>query len=107
MHGKSGIADVTGEIAEGGFMGYAVPDQKGTGLHTRQFARAFVIADPAAPSQKIVYVSMDMCMGFQMVKLAVMEQLSKIDATLTFNNVILSGAGRFRGGRCGAQICFL
>ncbi len=71
-------------------MGYAVPDQKGTGLHTRQWARAFVIQDPVS-AEKIVYVSIDMCMGFQMVKLQVIENLQKTDPTITFDNVILSG----------------
>ena len=85
-----GIGDITGEITEGGFMGYAVPNQIGTGLHTRQFARAFVIQDPASGA-KVIYVSMDFCMGFQMVKLEVIERLQKIDPTITFDNVILSG----------------
>src|SRR5690606_2000703 len=43
-----GIADVTGEVAEVGMMGYADLGQTGEGLHMRQRARAFVIAERAS-----------------------------------------------------------
>lgn len=42
-----GRSDVTGPAAEVNFMGYAVMNQTGRGIHTRQFARAFVFADPS------------------------------------------------------------
>ncbi|WP_438939635.1 neutral/alkaline non-lysosomal ceramidase N-terminal domain-containing protein, partial [Catenulispora pinisilvae] len=40
-----GIADITGEIAECGLLGYGLPEQQAAGLHTRLRARAFALAD--------------------------------------------------------------
>ncbi len=39
-----GIADITGEAAECGLLGYGMADQQSEGIHTRQRARAFVFA---------------------------------------------------------------
>ena len=44
-------------------MGYAEMTQKGTGLHMRQRARAFIIAESADPTQRILYVNADCAMG--------------------------------------------
>ncbi|XP_026462838.1 neutral ceramidase-like, partial [Ctenocephalides felis] len=51
-----GIADCTGPIAEVNFMGYANIAQKGTGIHLRQFSRAFVFDDG---NSRNVFVSVD------------------------------------------------
>ena len=40
-----GIADITGEAAECGMLGYGKATQQTEGIHTRQHARAFVVAD--------------------------------------------------------------
>jgi neutral ceramidase len=91
----AGSADVTGQVAEIGFMGYAVPDQKGDGLQMRLRARAFVIVDanPASQGKRVAYVSVDLCMGFQMVKIAVIEMLQgKFGPDMyTHANVLISG----------------
>lgn len=91
----AGIYDVTGQIAEIGFMGYAVPGQKGAGLHLRLRSRAFVFVDtnPGSSGQRVVYVSIDLCMGFEMVKIGVMDRLqAKFGPTLyTRDNVLISG----------------
>lgn len=82
--------DITGEIAEIGFMGYAVPNQKGSGLWQRQYARAFIINDGG--NNSVVYVSIDFCMGFQMVKYGVIDLLTSTYGDLyTHNNVMISG----------------
>jgi len=87
----SGIADVTGEIAEVGFMGYAVVGQRGSGIHIRSRARAFIVVDNKTGT-RVVYVSFDLCMGFQMMKTAVIEKLEASFGNLyTDQNVILSG----------------
>lgn len=66
----AGIGDVTGQVAEIGFMGYAQPTQKGGGLLGRPRSRAFIFVDAngvddmegkAAPN-RVVYVSIDLCM---------------------------------------------
>lgn len=48
----AGIADATGPAADVNFMGYAMPSQTARGIHFRQRARAFVIADAANPDQR-------------------------------------------------------
>jgi neutral ceramidase len=48
-------------------MGYAMINQRAGGIHLRQRARAFVIED--TPGHRIVYVSADICMVFQEVRL--------------------------------------
>ncbi|MET9359317.1 neutral/alkaline non-lysosomal ceramidase N-terminal domain-containing protein [Streptomyces sp. NPDC006632] len=42
-----GIADITGEVAECGMLGYGKADQQSAGLHTRQRARAFAFEEGA------------------------------------------------------------
>lgn len=37
-------------------MGYAKPDQKGVGIHLRQFARCFIMEDG---TQRVVFCSVD------------------------------------------------
>ncbi len=51
-----GIADVTGEPAECGMLGYGVASQQTDGLHNRLRARAFVIADATAGTRLLLVV---------------------------------------------------
>ncbi|HEY5155223.1 MAG TPA: neutral/alkaline non-lysosomal ceramidase N-terminal domain-containing protein, partial [Acidimicrobiales bacterium] len=44
LHVGRGLADITGEAAECGMLGYGKAGQQTEGIHTRQHARAFVIA---------------------------------------------------------------
>ncbi|KPI92967.1 Neutral ceramidase [Papilio xuthus] len=84
-----GIADVTGPPAEIGFMGYANFEQSGQGIHLRQFARAFVIADD---NSRLVFVSVDAAMMGNGIRKEVLKRLQKRFGDLyTENNVILSG----------------
>ncbi|HJD51533.1 MAG TPA: neutral/alkaline non-lysosomal ceramidase N-terminal domain-containing protein, partial [Candidatus Rothia avistercoris] len=52
----AGVADITGEVAEVAFVGYGTDAQKGSGIHTRQYARAFVVIDPASGSRNLIVV---------------------------------------------------
>ncbi|XP_046405501.1 neutral ceramidase [Ischnura elegans] len=69
-----GIADVTGPAAEVPFLGYANLEQKGTGIHLRQFSRAFVIGDGR---HRVVFVSADLAMVGYSVRAEVIENLQK------------------------------
>jgi len=71
-----GIADVTGEPGENGMMGYADLAQSTTGIHMRQRARAFVIAD-AASGERVVHVVADIGMIFQGLRDAVLMKLQQ------------------------------
>lgn len=86
-----GKGDVTGPAAEVGMMGYAMPNQKTAGIHTRLWARAYVISHPATGGL-VAYVSTDVCMIMQAVKLTVIAELEHIFGNLfTNDNVLLSG----------------
>jgi len=85
-----GIHDVTGPSAEVGMMGYAELDQKTAGIHTRQWARAFIISDPAN-GEPLVFVSVDAGALFQSVSQGVLTKLSaKYGDTYNRGNVVLS-----------------
>ncbi|WP_028662008.1 neutral/alkaline ceramidase [Saccharomonospora saliphila] len=72
-----GIADVTGEIAEVGMLGYGRFDQQAEGLHTRLFARSFVIEHPATGG-RVLLVVVDAPMIFSSVRQAVLRRLARI-----------------------------
>ncbi|MFJ9387543.1 neutral/alkaline ceramidase [Nocardioides sp. NPDC101246] len=85
-----GIADVTGEVAEAGMMGYADLGQVSSGLHMRQRARSFVIADPES-GERVVHVLADAGMIFQSVRDAVLAKLEqRFGETYTERNVMLT-----------------
>jgi neutral ceramidase len=70
----AGVYDITGPAAEVGMMGYAMVEQKTTGIHTRLRSRAFVIASPCN-GKRLVFVSADLGQMFQAVKQKVIERL--------------------------------
>ncbi|KAF2898133.1 hypothetical protein ILUMI_08042, partial [Ignelater luminosus] len=83
-----GIADITGPVAEVVFMGYAKSTQKGSGLHLRQFARAFIIEDG---TNCIAFVSIDAAMVGHGLRKQVLEKLNKrYNNTFNEQNFILS-----------------
>ncbi|XP_031338052.1 neutral ceramidase-like [Photinus pyralis] len=83
-----GIADVTGPIAQIHFLGYANPFQKGTGLHLRQFARAFIIEED---NQRVVFVSVDAAMiGAGLRSKVLMDLEKKYGDSYNEQNLILS-----------------
>lgn len=105
-----GIYDVTGTAAQGtafhslplipaaGMMGYAMPQQKANGIHFRQRSRAFIFADAANDTNRVVFVSSDICMVFQEVKAHVVEKLEALfPGYYSLNNVMLSGTHTHSG----------
>lgn len=85
-----GMADITGEAAEVGMMGYASTSQVTAGIHMRQRARAFIVLDQAS-GKRMVFVNNDLGMVFQGVQQAVLKQLQAKYGTLyRADNVILS-----------------
>lgn len=85
-----GIHDVTGPAAEVGLMGYANPDQKSAGIHTRQWSRAFIVAEPNQ-NNRVVFVSVDAGAIFQSVFQGVIEKLQdKYGNLYNQQNVVLS-----------------
>eukprot|EP01034_Spumella_vulgaris_P022327 gene22328-28447_t len=77
-------------------MGYAVPSQRGSGIHQRLRARAFAFADE---NKRNVFVSVDGGMGSDLVKMRVLDILNaKIGAGVyTTDNVAISGTHTHSG----------
>jgi len=86
----TGIADITGEAAEVGMMGYAALDQKTSGIHQRQRSRAFVFVDQAS-GRRVAIVNTDLQGLFQSVQQAVLKRLAgRFGDRYTERNVLLS-----------------
>uniref|UniRef100_A0A8C2TPY6 Neutral ceramidase n=1 Tax=Coturnix japonica TaxID=93934 RepID=A0A8C2TPY6_COTJA len=78
-------------------MGYANPDQVGGGLLTRLYSRAFIVAEPD-DSRRVVFVSIDIGMVSQRLRLEVLKVLkSKYGELYRRDNVILSGTHTHSG----------
>jgi len=93
-----GIADVTGAAAQLSFMGYAHPGQLGRGIHTRQFARAFIIVDEENEGKRVVLVNGDICMCMIYIKQTVVSKLKeKYGDLYTEQNVAISGTHTHSG----------
>jgi neutral ceramidase len=85
-----GKYDVTGAAAEVGMMGYADPAQKSSGIHNRQYARAYIVAQPNG-GPAVVFVNVDAGALFQSVNQAVVERLrQRFGERYTEQNVVLS-----------------
>jgi neutral ceramidase len=88
----AGIYDITGPAAEVGMMGYSMPDQKTSGIHTRLRSRAYVISEPSG-GKRIAFVSADLATIFQAVKQQVIEKLQgdpALGGLYDESNVLLS-----------------
>uniref|UniRef100_A0A7M4EU91 Neutral ceramidase n=1 Tax=Crocodylus porosus TaxID=8502 RepID=A0A7M4EU91_CROPO len=92
-----GRADCTGPIAEIPLMGYASPDQLAGGILSRLYSRAFIVAEPDN-SKRVVFVSADIGMVSQRLRLEVLSQLkSKYGDLYRQDNVVLSGTHTHSG----------
>ena len=70
-----GIADITGEIAECGLLGYGKAFQRANGLHTRLRSRAFVIVDEDSAHRILLSVN-DLPMVFDSIYREVLRRLA-------------------------------
>jgi neutral ceramidase len=86
-----GIADITGEAADCGMMGYGKADQKSAGIHLRLRSRAFVFASsPDGP--RILLVVAELPLVFDSVWQEVLRRLSaRFGDRYTDVNTMLTG----------------
>ncbi|XP_048843439.1 neutral ceramidase isoform X2 [Brienomyrus brachyistius] len=90
-----GRADCTGPVGEVPLMGYANLDQTAGGIHTRLFSRAFIVGDG---SRRVVFVSADIGMVSQRLRLEVLKELTaKYGDLYRQDNVVLSGTHTHSG----------
>jgi len=94
-----GIYDMTGPSVQINFMGYAVPSQRGTGIHQRLRARAFYFGDE---DKHVVFVSVDGGMGSDLVNMKVVEALNNHygQGVFSIENICISGT-HTHGGPAG------
>ncbi|HEU0189935.1 MAG TPA: neutral/alkaline non-lysosomal ceramidase N-terminal domain-containing protein [Mycobacterium sp.] len=83
-----GIADITGEAAECGMLGYGVHKQVSTGLHNRLRARAFVFA---AADARLLLVVCEVPLLLESLHREVLHRLeAAYGSQYTFENVMLT-----------------
>ncbi|ELU36769.1 ceramidase [Rhizoctonia solani AG-1 IA] len=99
-----GIGDVTGWvfdlILKTNMMGYADLSQTDTGLHMRQFSRAFIVATPGTNSAKdrILFINSDLQSGDTAIRRGILDQLNQLYPGLyTEANVALVGTHSHAG----------
>ncbi|KAK7941142.1 uncharacterized protein PG986_013529 [Apiospora aurea] len=73
-----GKADITGPCVEINLMGYADPNQIGTGLRQRLHSRAFIVADPQRPDERFVYLVLDTQSGDTAVRYGILSGLQEL-----------------------------
>jgi neutral ceramidase len=90
-----GIGDITGQAAEVGMLGYASLDQTSAGIHTRQWARSFVVADGA---QHVAFVSAEIDFVTQAVHQEVLRRLAtRFGGRYTEANLVLTATHTHSG----------
>ncbi|PFH50435.1 hypothetical protein AMATHDRAFT_60966 [Amanita thiersii Skay4041] len=93
-----GIGDVTGPIVETNMMGYASLSQVDTGLHMRQFSRAFIVAEASNSSNRIVFINADIAMGDTGVRRSIVSELtSQFPGIYTNENIAFVGTHQHSG----------
>ena len=81
-------------------MGYADPDQIGTGLRQRLYSRAFIIGDLEKPSERIVYLVLDTQSGDTAVRNGILEGLAQLGPAYSMygkGNVAVTGTHSHSG----------
>jgi neutral ceramidase len=85
-----GLADITGEAAECGMLGYGKADQQTEGIHTRQRSRAFVFAHGAQGARVLLIVN-DLPLVFDSVHQEVLRRLgARYGTAYTTTNVMVT-----------------
>jgi len=81
-------------------MGYADPNQLGRGVRQRIYARAFIIADPTAPDDRIVYLVLDTQSGDTAIRYGILQGLSELGddyAVYNEHNIAVTGTHSHSG----------
>ncbi|KAJ4318417.1 hypothetical protein N0V84_006840 [Fusarium piperis] len=95
-----GKADITGPVVELNLMGYADLDQTGTGLRQRLYSRAFIIANPDVPKERVVYLVLDTQSGDTAIRRGILEGIAALGsdyALYTADNVAVTGTHSHSG----------
>ncbi|KAL8674653.1 MAG: hypothetical protein Q9168_000961 [Polycauliona sp. 1 TL-2023] len=74
----TGKADITGPVVEINLMGYADPDQVGSGLRQRLYSRAFIVGDIDQKEERTLYLVLDTQSGDTAVRHGILEGLKEL-----------------------------
>jgi neutral ceramidase len=81
-------------------MGYANSSQVGTGLRQRIYSRAFIVASPSAPAERIVYMVLDTQSGDTAIRNGILDGLRALGpdySVYTKDNVAVTGTHSHSG----------
>ncbi|KAI0870277.1 Neutral/alkaline nonlysosomal ceramidase [Hypoxylon argillaceum] len=95
-----GKGDITGPTVEINFGGYADISQVGTGLRQRIFSRAFIVGDVANPTDRFVYLVLDMATGDTAVRNGILEGIAALGSEYSVygqSNVAVTGTHSHSG----------
>ncbi len=88
----AGVSDMTGEVAEVGFLGYATPSQNGSGVHTRQYARAFAVIDPVTGKGNLM-ITLDAMSGWESVRAELVRRIrAQFGSQFSEANIMLTAS---------------
>ncbi|KAJ8119688.1 hypothetical protein O1611_g10552 [Lasiodiplodia mahajangana] len=95
-----GKADITGPCVEINLMGYADPNQIGTGLRQRLYSRAFIVADPSRPADRFIYLVLDTQSGDTAVRYGILSGIKALGpdyANYGHHNLAVTGTHSHSG----------
>jgi len=93
-----GMADITGPALGMQMWGFGRPDQVVEGIHIRQHARAFIIAEREVPDRRLVLVTADIGSIDHHIVLEVLDRLEPMYGnTYTLENLIISATHTHSG----------
>ncbi|KAJ8118790.1 hypothetical protein ONZ43_g3922 [Nemania bipapillata] len=95
-----GKADITGPCVEINLMGYADPNQIGTGLRQRLYSRAFIVADPSRPADRFIYLVLDTQSGDTAVRYGILSGIQALGpeyANYGHHNLAVTGTHSHSG----------
>lgn len=81
-----GRADITGPVAELALAGYGKFEQTGSGLRQRLYSRAFIVADPKTPEDRMVYLVLDDLAGDTAVRYGAIDELAALGGDYALYN---------------------
>lgn len=95
-----GKADITGPVVEVNLMGYADPKQLGTGLRQRLYSRAFIVGNTENPTDRFVYLVLDIQSGDTAVRYGILSGLKDLGpeyAVYQNHNIAVTGTHSHSG----------
>ena len=96
----AGKADITGPVVEINMMGYADPNQVGSGLRQRLYSRAFIVGDIDKADDRFVYLVLDTQSGDTAVRHGILQGLKEMGADYNVygqRNVAVTGTHSHSG----------